>query len=230
MNRAHDSKEPRANLAADVAADLLTDSQAFLHERLRRVAPDSLLAHSWQQFYETYERVLRNFAHARGMRGADLDDCVQEVWLAVITELSQFEYDPNRGQLRSWLYRIVRNKAADHVRRRARSRSSQFEGPRGPECVAAPDQDPAAEYERHWNIEMVHVVLEELRRRVSQKSYAVLELRRIEECSVEQVAQRLGLTPEQVRARHHRTQRLFRTLFDLYTGREFGGVDADHEI
>jgi RNA polymerase sigma-70 factor (ECF subfamily) len=226
MNAARDPSDPGAKLAEDIAPDLLIDTQAFLHERLRRVAPDSLLTHSWQQFYETYDTILRNFARACGMRGADLDDCVQEVWLAVITELSRFQYDPNRGRLRSWLYRLVRNKASDHVRRRVRSRTCRLDDAHEPERAAA-DADPAALYERRWNIEMVHVVLDELRKRVSQKSYSVLELRRIDECSVEQVAERLHLRPEQVRARHHRTQRLFRTLFDLYTGRAFGGADSE---
>src|SRR4029079_8156696 len=63
--------------------ELLGLTQEFLRSEVRRQAPDSLLSTVWDEFYRVYNELLRRFAVARGLRGADVDDCLQEVWFEI---------------------------------------------------------------------------------------------------------------------------------------------------
>jgi DNA-directed RNA polymerase specialized sigma24 family protein len=59
----------------------------------------------------------------------------------------------------------------------------------------------------------VRGVLAELSGRVSACSYQILHLRWIEGRPLPEIAAALGLTPAQVRFRHHRVKQKFRRLF-----------------
>ena len=203
---------------------MINMTQEFLQERLRGVAPDSLLVHAWQEFYEFYNEIIRRFALSSSLPKSEVDDCVQEVWCTVVEELPNFDYDPHRGRFRSWLYALVRNKAMDRVRRRARHPVGSLHDAQATGLRDASDQaDPTAALEQRWNQELVRTVLGELQKVSSETSYQVFYLRSIEERSVAEVAQAMDLTPAQVRARHHRLRRRFRTMLDLFAGRDLGG-------
>lgn len=212
---AHDSR------ATDVA--LLEQTKGYLQAQLERRAPDTLLTHAWQEFYRVYSDVIQRFVISHGIRGADVDDCVQEVWSAVALKLSDFEHPRTRPGLRAWLYTVVRNKTSDLIRRNIRTASQNLNAfiekgiePRGD----APD--PAAMMEQQWDITMVKTAMQELQHMVPEINYRVLEMRTIEECSEAETAAALNLTPEQVRYRKHRTQRKLKTLLAVYTGKQFG--------
>jgi len=72
--------------------NLLEQTQAYLQAMLQRRAPDTLLSQAWQEFYRVYSDVIRRFVIVHGARGADVDDCVQEVWSAVALRLTDFEH------------------------------------------------------------------------------------------------------------------------------------------
>ena len=99
---------------------LLQNTQEYLQAMLRRQAPDSVLVEAWEEFYRVYDGLIRRFILARGMRDADVDDCLQEVWSAVAARLVEFHRPEDRPGLRAWLYALVRSKATDVIRRRAR--------------------------------------------------------------------------------------------------------------
>ncbi len=66
---------------------VLNSSQEYLQALCERNAPDSLLAEAWEEFYRVYSDLIRRFAITQGLRDADLDDCVQDVWNTVATSL-----------------------------------------------------------------------------------------------------------------------------------------------
>jgi RNA polymerase sigma-70 factor (ECF subfamily) len=203
--------------------DLLQQTRQYLQTLLQRQAPDTMLAHAWDEFYRIYSALVRRFVLARGLRGADVDDCVQDVWSTVARKLSEFERPSARPGLRAWLYTVVRSKATDFVRRGLRQPVQNLEA--AVDRDQLPDHraaDPAAAVEQQWEQALLQTALDELRARVSELSYRVLELRVLEGRSEAETAAALNLQPEQVRYRKYRTQRKLQAILAVYTGDDFG--------
>jgi len=103
---------------------LLQDAQAYLKLLLEDKAPNSLLVAAWENFYHVYDDLIRRFVVAHEVPHADVDDCVQEVWSEVAARLIEFDRPADRPGLRAWLYVLVRSKAMDIFRSKARRPSA----------------------------------------------------------------------------------------------------------
>jgi RNA polymerase sigma factor (sigma-70 family) len=204
---------------------LLHRTQEFLRARLQGRTPDTVLAAAWDDFYRVYDGLIRRFVLAQGLRGADVDDCVQEVWVEVVSRLEAYEHDPDRPGLRAWLSTIVRNRATDQIRRRARRPAQSLEELReaGREPGTA-EADPAHLFECAWERLLLATLVSELRREVSDTNYRLLCLRLLEGRAVADVAAALGLAPEQAWYRQYRLLKKLQVRLALYTGKPFGGA------
>jgi len=197
--------------------ELIDQTQAYLEYRSRGLDPPPPLAAAWDRFYDCHTPRLRAVLAHWHLTAAEREDCLQEVWMAIVAHLSEFRPDPGRACLSTWLTTVVRNKAADVLRCR-----HPAAGLRGGAEDALLDTglDPATDCERHEMRDRVRGVLAELSARVSPTSYQVLYQRRIEGRTVSEIAVALSLTPEQVRLHDYRTMHRFRALFERSMGRE----------
>src|SRR6516164_3598540 len=73
---------------------------------------------AWQQFVQLYGSLVYGYARGRGLQDADAADLTQEVFLAVAQAAGRWEYDPQQGSFRGWLYGITRHKLAKFLQRR----------------------------------------------------------------------------------------------------------------
>jgi RNA polymerase sigma factor (sigma-70 family) len=210
--------------------DLLRNAQEYLAALLAARQPDSLLAQSWDEFYRVYSEMVRRFVHAQGVHGADADDCVQTVWMAVARQLVHFEHPQDRPGLRAWLYTIVRSKAGDLFRRRSRRRTESLD--RGLDAgaePAAPDADPSKQFDGEWERALLGTMLADLRREVPEENFRLLEMRLVEGKDVAEVAAALDLEPEQVWYRQHRLVKKLKARMAVFTGEALGGTDEGGE-
>ena len=191
-------------------ADLYVKLRAYLECRSQNVDPSSPLAEAWARFYDLYAPRIRAFLRRFGLPEADREDCLQDVWSKVIAHLAGLTYDPRRARLSTWLLTVARNRAVDAIRRRRRS-ADPIEDPT---VIVDSGLGPAADYDRLSTQDRVRIVLTELSAEVSSLSFQVLYLRTIEGCTTAEVADTLGLTPEQVRFRFHRAKHKFRDLYE----------------
>jgi RNA polymerase sigma factor (sigma-70 family) len=168
---------------------------------------------AWREFYSVCDSAIGRFAARLRLRGADVDDCKQDVWADLMRSLPGFRLDDSRGRFSSWLYTIVRSKATDVLRRQARQpRTSLWAA-----SIATPsdqNDDPAIHCQQRAEREAVQHALSRLRNVASAQSYRVAQLRWIEQRDVQEVAALLGMTPEQVWVREHRMKRKFREVFE----------------
>jgi RNA polymerase sigma factor (sigma-70 family) len=65
---------------------------------------------AWSQFVDIYAPLIYDFARRRGLQDAVAADLTQEALAAVAQCMRRFEYDPNRGSFKGWLFTVVSNK------------------------------------------------------------------------------------------------------------------------
>ncbi len=202
---------------------LLQDTQEYLKLLLEDKVPDSLLVVAWENFYRVYDNLIHRFVAAQGVAYSDVDDCVQEVWSEVAARLFEFDRPADQPGLRAWLYALVRSKATNAFRSKARRPAVSLDQQK----LAGNEQadtraDPAALFEQQWEQAALESVLEEFYEELSATNARILQMRLIEHRSVDEVASELNLEPQQIHARQHRLMKKLRARVALYTGGPLG--------
>src|SRR5437660_10963154 len=75
---------------------------------------------SWQQFFDTYWKLIYSVALRAGLSESESEDVVQDTIFSVARQMPQFKYDRVRGSFKSWLFLITRRRIADHLRKEYR--------------------------------------------------------------------------------------------------------------
>jgi len=65
---------------------------------------------SWKEFVEVYTPLVYGYCRRRGLQDADAADVSQEVMRTIAFANCKFEYDPQRGRFRAWLFTMIRSK------------------------------------------------------------------------------------------------------------------------
>ncbi len=202
---------------------LVKKVKEFLKQRLQRLAPDAVLTHAWDTFYGTYTNILRRMAAEFHLGAGESEDLTQEVWAQVIVHLSEFDWQGQGSGLRGWMYTLIRNKALNLIRQKVRH-PVRLTG--GMERHEAADRaaGPAQEWEARWDRELMHVLLADLKAKVSPVNHRLLILRWIEGLPLAEVARTLNLSEKQVTYRQQRLFRKLRARVALYRGEPFGAT------
>ncbi len=149
---------------------------------------------------ERYLRACRAVALAVTGDEADADDVCQDAFVAAIERIDGCR-DP--GRFGPWLMQIVRNRARDQLRARARP-ILPIEGM----TIESERASPAAEAERGDATARLLAAIGEL----SEERREVLLLHDLEGWTHREIAERLGLPPGTVRSHLHHARRSVRSL------------------
>jgi RNA polymerase sigma-70 factor (ECF subfamily) len=178
-----------------------------------------------------YNRRLYRLARASLRDDAEAKDALQDAYLNAYRAIGSFRGD---ATLSTWLSRLVLNECGNRQRRSARRRDiiplissedSMAETESVADVAEGPDHAAARTQMRGILESKVSGLPEALR--------VVFVLRSVEELSVAETAETLGITQETVRMRHFRAKGLLREALareidlaktDLY---EFGGLHCD---
>ena len=178
---------------------------------LRRgsIKQDSASNPVWIDFFEAYDPIIRKFARTNGLTNdTAIDECTQEVWLAILKGLKHFVAEPEHGRFRTWVYSIVQRKTIDLFRIRAKTsglslNDSEQKLPTPVDQSDGPVEVVQAEFARG----VLKEVLEELKSRVSEQSFDIFYARRFERRRVAEVASQFEVSPQVVRVCHHRVEK-----------------------
>jgi RNA polymerase sigma-70 factor (ECF subfamily) len=140
---------------------------------------------------------LRQLLAAKGLRGADIDDAVQEVHLRVVRSA------PSGAGLAPWATRVAINVAMDHHRRQRRARGLG-EQPGPASRAAAPEPDVAERL-------AVTAALAEL----APEKRAVVRLHLLADLTIAETARRLAVPEGTVKSRLHRALAELRRLLEV---------------
>src|SRR2546426_10707649 len=76
---------------------------------------------SWQDFFDTYWRLIYNVAAKAGLTDTEAEEVVQETVITVAKKISEFKADPARGSFSAWLMHTTRWRIADQFRKRQKA-------------------------------------------------------------------------------------------------------------
>jgi len=163
---------------------------------------------NYARLWSSVQRILNNTAMT--------DDVVQEAFIKAHRDIRRFE---GQSQLGTWLYRIAINQALDTIRKKQRTeRWLSFFSPvvdeenqtLMPEGQVAPAASSGLE-----NTELRETIFEAMRE-LSLEHRAVVQLRLVDEMSLEETAQLLRCKPGTVNSRlHYACEHLRRKLAKL---------------
>jgi RNA polymerase sigma-70 factor (ECF subfamily) len=197
-------------MTASPAADL---TDAALVARAVERDPDAMRA-----IMRRYNR--RLYRIARGILGndAEAEDAVQSAYMHAFRGLATFRGDAMLG---TWLTRIVINEALGLRRGQRPSLSltaDMMEPALGGEIIPFPGAVPHPDPERIIAQRQIQSAVERAIDELPVSFRAVLVARVLEEMSVEETAELLGLRPETVKTRLHRARRLLRQALERQIG------------
>ncbi len=180
-------------------------------------------ATAWDRFYGEHVHELYGFVFrlVRGDHSAAAD-VFQNTWLDAIDHIEQF--DPDRGQLRAWLFGIARQKVALHWRRR--NASKEMFATVGQDDVVdgvlLPDE-VLGQLEQSAVVRATLLALPIDRRQVLIDKY-------VDGLSVDQVAVKAGRSPKAVESLLARARQQLRSLLCGYFSNPEGGKKHDDNI
>jgi RNA polymerase sigma factor (sigma-70 family) len=172
---------------------------------------------SWRDFFDTYWRLIYNFAVRRGLNHEEAQEVVQETVVAVANSIARFHYDPQVCAFKTWLLNVTRSKIANQFARRARQPAAASVPADESGSTGALNRIPdvqAGQWDEAWDTEWQKNVMEaainRVKRRVSIEQYQMFDLFVLKQWPASDVARALGVTIGHVYVAKHRISKLVR--------------------
>jgi RNA polymerase sigma factor (sigma-70 family) len=204
----------RANHSEDLLA-----TRATLLARLKDAGDQT----GWQQFFNTYWKLLYGVALRSGLTDAEAQDAVQETVIAVARHIADFKYDPAKCSFKSWLLLLARQRIVHQLRKRnkpggAANRVHRREAGTSIDTdVATVDQLPHADspgleaiWDEEWNKHFLSAAMGRVKQQVSDRQFQIFDLYVLQNWSVQEVSRTLRVSPAQVYLAKHRVGRLLK--------------------
>ena len=193
--------------------DELIPTRATLIQRLKDWQDQS----SWQDFFDTYWKLIYGVAIRGGLTGAEAEDVVQETMIAVAKHMPAFKYNPALGSFKTWLLNMTRWRIADHLRKRGPFVASRPASDETPNRTRTVDKilDPMSEdldklWDAEWEKNLLDAAMAKVKRRLDPQKYQIFDLYVNKEWPPEKVAATFGISVDQVYLAKHRTMELIK--------------------
>jgi RNA polymerase sigma factor (sigma-70 family) len=195
---------------------------------------------SWQEFFDSYWKLIYSVALKAGLSDTEAQEVVQETIISVAKKMPEFKCDPAAGSFRSWLLTLTRWRITDQLRKRGK----------GPHASALPDEgevqnqpsqrttppqsledtartstieripDPVgSELEMIWNEEweknLLQVATERIKHRVDPEDFQMFDFLVLKQWPARKVASKLAANLARVYAAKYRVSALLKKEIKL---------------
>jgi RNA polymerase sigma-70 factor (ECF subfamily) len=193
--------------------DELIPTRASLINRLRDWEDKA----SWQEFFNTYWRLIYGVARKAGLTDAEAQDVVQETLISVAKHMPSFKYDPSIGSFKTWLLNMTRWRIVGQFRKRqpgadrkpasedSTNRTSTIQGVADPNAL-----NWDAVWEADWKHHLLTKAMENIQRQIDPQRYQIFDFYVNKEWPPEKVADRFGVSIDQVYQIKHRVTETIR--------------------
>jgi RNA polymerase sigma-70 factor (ECF subfamily) len=188
------------------SVDELIPTRATLLQRLKNWQDQS----SWQEFFDTYWKLIYRVALKAGLTETEAQDVVQETMVSVSKHMPAFKYDPAIGSFKAWLLKLTRWRILDQFRKRGplQHQSLSQDTATGTRTVDKVVDPKSQDWDAVWNLEWEQTVLEaallKVKRRVDPQKFQIFDLYVNKEWSPARVAEAFGVSIDQVYLAKHR--------------------------
>src|SRR5882672_70368 len=125
---------------------------------------------SWQEFFDTYWRLIYGVARQAGMTDVEAQDVVQETMVSVAKHMPTFKYDPAIGSFKAWLLRMTRWRILDQLRKRGPIQAHRPTSTDSRTGTVEKVADPASqELDKVWDAEWEHALFDAAIVKVKQR-------------------------------------------------------------
>ena len=193
--------------------DELIPTRATLLERLKDWQDQS----SWQEFFDTYWKLIYGVARKAGLTDAEAQDVVQETIFSVARHMPTFKYDPAIGSFKAWLLNMTRWRIIDQSRKRGPpsihrpADGHAATGTRTTDEVADPASQNLDElWEAEWQKALFDAAIAKVRRHVDPQKYQLFDFYVNQDWPAEKVAHAFGVPVEHVYMAKHRMTELIK--------------------
>ncbi|MDF1813762.1 MAG: sigma-70 family RNA polymerase sigma factor [Verrucomicrobiales bacterium] len=174
---------------------------------------------TWDEFYQTYWRLIFSVSVKAGLGQDEAMDVVQETVLSVAKQWKKGQkYDPEKGSFKTWLMNITRWRIADQFRKKQRNPAASNQaggtpdGDGGVRDTATVDRladETASEildkmWDNEWKANLSEVAIERVKKQVSPKQFQIFDAYVIKGWDPEKVKNELGVSSSQVYLAKHR--------------------------
>lgn len=181
----------------------------------------------WQEFFDTYWRLFYSVARKSGLSDEEAQEVVQATVIAVAKSIHEFKRDPAKGSFKGWLLQIARWRIADQRRKQHRKDRhtkeplDETDGTPWVERIADP-AGPGLEavWDEEWERNLLAAATDKVKRRVRLEQYQMFDLHVLKEWPAERVAERFGVTANQVYAAKYKVSRMIEKELGLLRTKE----------
>lgn len=170
---------------------------------------------SWQDFFDTYGKLIHNAARKSGLSEVESQEVVQETVITVAKKISGFRYDPEKGSFKGWLLRTTQWRIADQFRKRRPHLSLDVGGPNGG-FEDGENQLPlealgiASKWDNLWTENLVEVAMDRIKKKEDPKEFQIFDLIVRRDWTPLKVAQKMHMTRAHVYYIKHKISRALR--------------------
>jgi len=167
---------------------------------------------TWDEFYQTYWKLIYSVGLKSGLRSEEAFDCVQETILSIAKQSKKNMYDPKQGSFKTWLMNMTRWRINDQFRKRKKdtamaSLGDEEEGRKT--AVIDRVEDPNGDvldrlWEVEWKKNVADAALARVKAKVSPKQYQIFDCYVVKQWDAKKVQDTLNVSMAQVYLAKHR--------------------------
>jgi RNA polymerase sigma-70 factor (ECF subfamily) len=168
---------------------------------------------SWQDFFDTYWKLIYGVAVKSGLSCTEAQDVVQETMFSVAKHMPNFKYDRQLGSFKTWLMNLTRWRITDQFRKRdpvCRAYSPSHDNS-NPTTTHALDNIPErtnldleALWEAEWKEALLEAATAKVKRNLDPQHFQVFDLYVNKEWAPGRIAKTFGIAIGQVYLTKHR--------------------------
>jgi len=156
---------------------------------------------SWQDFFDTYWKLVYGVAIKAGLTEQEAQEAVQETVITVARRIPEFKYDPAVCSFKTWLLNLTRWRITDQLRKRRPELVGVHRSSSDTARTATIDRipDPASVdldtvWEKQWEEHLLAAAIGKVKRRVKPEQYQMFDLCVFKQWPIKKIASQLGVS------------------------------------
>jgi RNA polymerase sigma factor (sigma-70 family) len=172
--------------------DELIPTRASLLGRLKNSKDQA----SWQEFFDTYSKLIYGVARKAGLSGDEAKGVLEATMDSVAQHLPKFRYDPDLGSFKAWLHKLIRLQIISHTLKPRASFGA------APKEITAAESTPSGQaldqlWETEWKTNLLNAAVANVKRRLDPKKYQIYDFCVNKKWSLEKAATAFSVTADE---------------------------------